>query len=278
MSGGTTTATGYKLRLNQYLTNNNIDGFAVINNRERFLIPSSDNTFGGIKIEYVLIDSGSNSSLLPLPMTLDKKLDINKLTECFPSNQYIWTIGPAHGVGLLPNTTLHIKPLVQNDVLEKKIICTLHSDIKPLEFDLPYLRFSLDKESIETFIESNEILFSEADKSLLQDTLKLLNDIEIHFPSMINMKKRQYCLLGQHFLRTRCSIQLNDTMIFTNKNTLRHKLFPPSNITVNEIVNYLYYQRPSFSKTETFLFCEDDEHGGPDLFNVSQKQIDIDEQ
>lgn len=70
---------------------------------------------------------------------------------------------------------------------------------------------------------------------------------------MINTKKRDYCLLGQQFLRNVCAIELNDTMIFIDKNKLRQKLFlPPEN-------------------------CEDNEHGGRDLFNFSDKSIDIDE-
>lgn len=36
-----TTISDYKLLLNQYLTSNNIDGFVVVNDRDRFLIPSN---------------------------------------------------------------------------------------------------------------------------------------------------------------------------------------------------------------------------------------------
>jgi hypothetical protein len=39
---------------------------------------------------------------------------------------------------------------------------------------------------------------------------------------------------------------------------LHQKLFPTSDLTINQIVNYLYYQRPIFSKTERFLCCEDE--------------------
>jgi hypothetical protein len=65
-------------------------------------------------------------------------------------------------------------------------------------------------------------------------------------------------------------------MIFIDKNKIRQNLFPPPGLPMNAIVNYLYYQRPAFSKTEKFLNCEDDNHGGHDLFNISGKQIDID--
>ncbi|CAF1103327.1 unnamed protein product [Didymodactylos carnosus] len=115
------------------------------------------------------------------------------------------------------------------------------------------------------------VLLSEPDKETLLNTLQFLKDFEKHFSSMINTKKRDYCLLGQHFLRNLCTIQVNDTMIFVNKNKLREKLFPPADVTVTEISNYLHYQRPAFSKTEKFLTCEDDEHGGRDLLNVSDK-------
>ncbi len=44
----------------------------------------------------------------------------------------------------------------------------------------------------------------------------------------------------------------------TLKNIFHQKLFPPLDLTINQIVNYLYYQRSTFSKTERFLCCEDD--------------------
>jgi hypothetical protein len=56
------------------------------------------------------------------------------------------------------------------------------------------------------------------------------------------------------------------------------KLFPPLNVGMNEIDNYLYYQRPAFTKSEKFLNCENDMyHGVHDLFNISGNQIDTDE-
>jgi len=271
----TTIVTGSKLRLNSYLNDNNILGFAVKNYRDRFLIPSNQNLFGGIIIEYVLIDSGSNSSLFPLPVTPEKTFDIHQLIKNFPYHQYTWSISTAHGIGLIPVTTLHIKPIEDADSSLATIKCNLHYDIKALEFNLPYLRFSLNKESVKILTETNEIKFSETDKEVLQNTLQFLNEFERKFPLMINKKKREYCLLGQHFLKTVCSIQLNDTMLFIDKDKLREKLVPQPNSSLNEMANYLYYQRPVFSKTEQFLNCEDDEHGGRDLFNISQQQVDV---
>lgn len=66
-------------------------------------------------------------------------------------------------------------------------------------------------------------------------------------------------------------------MIFIDRNKSREKLFPPTNISINEIANFLHFQRPLFSKTEKFLICEDDEHGGRDLLNISNQILDIDE-
>lgn len=269
-----TTVTGAKLRLNSYLNNNHILGFAIKNYRERFLIPSDQNIFGGIVIPFVLIDSGSNSSLFPSPTT-GTIFNVEQLIQKFPFNQYHWTIGTACGVRLIPDTTLHIVPIPDDNSRITNIKCILHNDIKPLEFELPYIRFSLNKDDIKILLEANTIPFSATDKETLSNKCKFLDDLENSFSSIANPKKRHYCLLGQQFLRNYCSIQLNDTMIFLDKTTLRQKLFPPQKLSINEIVNYLYYERPEFAKTEKFLNAEDDEHGGHDLLNVSNRQIDI---
>ncbi|CAF3811359.1 unnamed protein product [Rotaria sordida] len=177
-----TSISGAKLRLKTYLINNNIEGFAIKNFRERFLIPSNNNIFGGIQMEYVMIDSGSNSSLFPLPMTLNNTFDINILLKNFPFDKCQWSIGTAYGVGARdgrasqkvtpppsPDTTLHIKPKELNGVSVCTIQCSLHIDIKELQFQLPYIRFSLNKDSIIVLIETNEIPFLDTDKETLQN-------------------------------------------------------------------------------------------------------------
>ena len=224
-----------------------------------------------------MIDSGSNSSLFPLPLTLNKKFDINGLLKNFSHEKYIWSIGTAYGVGLLPDTTLHIKPKQSNDLSLCTIKCCLHVDIKPLPFELPYIRFSLDKEAMIILVETSQISFSEADNETLRNTLSFFNEFEKHFSSITNTRKREYCLLGQHFLRNLCTIQVNDIMVFIDINISQQKLFPVANASINEIADYLHFQRPSFSKTEQFLMFEDDEHGGRDLLNISGKIIDVDE-
>ncbi|CAF3224449.1 unnamed protein product [Rotaria socialis] len=266
-----------QLQLNSYLKNNFIEGFAIKNFRERYLIPSSNNIFGGVQIEYILIDSSSNSSLFPLPMTLNNTFDINILLKNFPYDKHIWSIGTAHGVGLLPDTTLHIKPKESDDGSLCTIKCSLHVDIKPLEFQLPYIRFLLDEQSIKVLLETNEIPFSATEKGILRSRISFFNEFGKNFPSIRSTKKREYCLLGQHFLKNLCTIQINDTMVFVNKNKTREKLFPLANRSINEVADYLYHERPLFSRTEKFLMCEDDEHGGSDFLNISGNIIDIDE-
>ncbi|CAF1204764.1 unnamed protein product [Rotaria sordida] len=196
-----TTVTGSLLNLNQYLTNNNILGFAVKNHRDRFLIPSNQNSYN------------------------------------------------------------------DNDSSSTKIQCSLHSDIKEFQFQLPYIRFSLDRQSIKILAETDIIPFSDVDKETIKDILKFLDDFINHFPSMVNNKKRDYCLLGQHFLRNVGSIQLNKAIIFIDEQKLREKSFSPNDKSINEIVNFLFFQRPKFARTEQFLVCEDNEHGGKDLLN-----------
>ncbi|CAF1263916.1 unnamed protein product [Didymodactylos carnosus] len=268
--------TGSKLRLNSYLTNHNIEGFAIKNSRERYLIPSSDNIFGGVKIEYVFIDSGSNSSLFPLPTTSNKTFDIDVLLNNFPYKIYQWSIGTAHSVGFLPDTTLSIKPKVSNDPSLRTIKCCLHSDIKPLQFELPYIRFALDKEAIMVLVETKDIPFVDPDKDILEDALNFFNQFEKHFPLITRTSKHEYCLLGQHFLSNLCTIQINSVMIFVDKNKSHQRLFPRENMNMNDIADYLYAQRPLFTRTETFMLYKDDEHGERDLLNISGGIIDID--
>ncbi|CAF4737167.1 unnamed protein product [Rotaria socialis] len=277
MASGATAVTGSKLQLHSYLSNNNIEGFAIKNFRERYLIPSSNNYFGGIQIEYILIDSGSSSSLFPLPMLPNKVYDIDALLKNFPYDKYIWSIGTAYGVGLLADTTLQIKPKESSEGVPCTIQCSLHTDIESLEFQLPYVRFSLDRESITILTQRIEISLSETDKETLENAVNFFNEFEKHFPSMRNTKKREYCLLGQHFLKNLCTIQINDTMLFIDRTKLNAKLFPPAHKSINEIADFLHFQRPSFAKAEKFLVCEDDEHGGRDLLNIFNKIIDIDE-
>jgi hypothetical protein len=102
-----------------------------------FDLGSSDNIFAGVQIEYVLTDSGSNSSLFPLPMISNKNFDVNGLLKNFPHDKDLWSIRAASGVGLLPDTTLHVKPKKSNDASLCKLKCCLHVDIKSLEFQLP---------------------------------------------------------------------------------------------------------------------------------------------
>ena len=264
--------------LNRYLNSNKISGFAVKNSRYRFLIPSNCNSFGGINIEYVLIDSGSNSSLFPLPLTLQKVFDINGLMETFSFNKYNWSIGSAHGVGLISDTTLHIKSITDHDGLAlHPIQCILHFDLKPLPFELPYLRFSLDRDSIQTLIDMDNISIPKFDRESLRTTLNFLDEFRKTFPLLKSKSNRDNCLLGQHFLKNVCSIQVNDVMMFIEKQMLQDRLFPPNDSNVLAITDFLYRERPGFSKTEEFLNCDDDEHGGKDLFNISNQQIDIDE-
>ena len=60
-------STGSKRRLSLYLTKHKIEGFALRNSRDRLLIPSAENMFGRVRVDYVLIDSGCNAALSPMP-------------------------------------------------------------------------------------------------------------------------------------------------------------------------------------------------------------------
>lgn len=145
------------------------------------------------------------------------------------------------GVDLSTDTTWHIKSFESNDASVGTIKCCSHVDLNSLEFELPCIRFSLDKESIKVLVEINEIPFSETHKVTLENILCLFNEFEKHFLTMTNTKNCGYCLLGQRFLKNWCTIQVNDTMIFIGKNKPCDKLFHPTNTSINDFANYLYY-------------------------------------
>ncbi len=69
------------------------------------------------------------------------------------------------------DTTLIIKPLEDNDSSSSKIEFILHSDIKELQFQLPYIRFSFDRESIKLLSETDVIPVSETNKDTIKDSL-----------------------------------------------------------------------------------------------------------
>ncbi len=83
--------------------------------------------------------------------------------------------------------------------------------------------------------------------------------------------------LDNIFLGNLCIIQVNDAMIFVDKNKSHQRLFPRENMNMNDIGDYLYAQRPLFTRTERFMLCEDDEHGERDLLNISNTIINMDE-
>jgi len=77
--------------------------YALCNNRKRYFIPSKENYFGGIKIEYCMLDSGANTLLLPCNQVI-----LSEIIVKFDYPRYKWDVCPSGGVGALSSPILSI--------------------------------------------------------------------------------------------------------------------------------------------------------------------------
>ena len=107
---------------------------AAMNNRSRMFVPGIDNTFAGMAFPHVMIDSGCNSLLLPLPH------DVSALNH-FAGKSYAWTVSTLSGTGASNPLTLTIKSKLLPHVGEMKL------SVMSLSVPLPRLRFDVTKEA-----------------------------------------------------------------------------------------------------------------------------------
>ncbi|KAG7357822.1 hypothetical protein IV203_014409 [Nitzschia inconspicua] len=123
---------------------------ALKNARARFFIPSTDNYFCGLKYDYVMIDSGCNSVLLPFPSSIDE------LTQ-FHDEIFSWQVFCSQGTGAIHSPTLvisRIDGLAVGSVLlaGRKVI------------ELPFLRFHLGSQSAQTLVSLERLDEVESEK------------------------------------------------------------------------------------------------------------------
>eukprot|EP01126_Amoeba_proteus_P056317 TRINITY_DN7064_c0_g1_i12.p1 TRINITY_DN7064_c0_g1~~TRINITY_DN7064_c0_g1_i12.p1 ORF type:complete len:187 (-),score=22.20 TRINITY_DN7064_c0_g1_i12:322-882(-) len=126
--------------------------FGKKNKHQKYFITSNENYFGGIKVEWVTIDTGCSSLLLPL-----KPEQLSSLASSFPHPTFSWSIGGSIEVGSLNAVTLIVKrPGHTFD-------CSLNSSsILPI----PFLRFHLCLEDVKwleqncTWLDNNSCPYS----------------------------------------------------------------------------------------------------------------------
>jgi hypothetical protein len=170
--------------------------FACANKKKRYFLPTKENYFGRVKIEYMMVDSGCNSFLLPL-----KENQIEELVSKFKPDNSTWSIsmGGSNGVAAVKNITLtiHQKPL-RIDV--KLCLNKTEDKLDMYETEVDFLRFHLcykDVTDIKNYYDKKEIKLDEESYKRLGQYLSVVTNI-----NSVNSlsKRRKHGLIGQTFL------------------------------------------------------------------------------
>ena len=202
---------------------------AMKNARQRFFIPSVDNYFGGIQYDFVMIDNGSNSLLLPFPSSPEV---LQQYNDAIFSWEILWSEEP----GAVHSPTLIINRIdgvaVGNIVLSGRHVA-----------ECMYLRFHLGSESAQMLINHPRLDSNESQK--LQGFLDKLG--EGH-----SSPERTQVFLGQAVLSKFYSFQAGKMFLLLKKGHLpvRDDLIAAWNLIKN------------FEKPEGFNDLVDEDHDG----------------
>jgi hypothetical protein len=208
---------------------------AARNRKRRFFVPSTDNTFCGIRYEQVMIDSGCNSFLLPFPE------NPNDLTS-LEGDQYRWSISSSGGTGAIRSPTLRIERVGDRPVGQMRLA------FSTVPVDLPSLRFHLGSESAASLLQHPKLI--DIHKNSLQAFLDSLGTSV--------SSERQHVLLGQFHLDQVCCIQNGPVMIMLPKN---HNL----PVKIGDLCDSCAaFADPFVVAYDGFHDLEDEDHDGDD--------------
>jgi hypothetical protein len=163
------------------------------NKRKRFFLASKRNDFGGFAVEAVMVDTGRNSTLLPLH---EDRLPV--LANLFPFGSFFWDVGNSHGVAP-KSLTLKISSAVPGN----RITINLCSDILRPEksYEVDFLKFHLCLEDA-VAIRGDPSFFD----NLLENGRKVIGEF-LQAPPAHNGTRRTHALLGQAVLQNLICIQ-----------------------------------------------------------------------
>lgn len=119
--------------------------FAKKNRKQTYLLTSNDNFFAGIRIPWVMVDTGCSSLLLPLADG-----DLNSLVSNFSPPAHSWRIGGSVGVGVLNSLTLILRHTTPDTDFKIRL--------RDNELKSPYLRFHLCYEDAKVAIFSSPLI------------------------------------------------------------------------------------------------------------------------
>ena len=216
---------------------------AARNAKNRFFIPSKTNLFAGIRYEYVMIDNGCNSFLLPFK---------EEAIALFDADHYQWKIAQSRGTGAVKSPTLIIT--LTGGVSSLGSMSLAGSG--PL-LQLTRLRFHLGSESARRL--SSHAKLTDNGRETLTRFLSLMGNRV--------SPERQHVLLGQAYLKGVLSLQLGGIFIMGDARTF------PTLADYNRVSELLEPLRDDFPE---FDDLEDEDHDG-DADEEYLQHEDIDE-
>lgn len=238
------------------MENNKIQGvelFTYKNIKNRFFVPSKENYFGGVKIQYIMFDTGCNTHLLPL-----EKDKINNIIELFPADKYVWQISGSKGTGALSPPVLIINSINgKSEMFNVKISC----DLYPFETFLEFLRFHLSYEdTVDLFKCSDFVSLSSNSKLILNNFIKTVESLKNIYPDIKIGERRSHALFGQNFMNKKQLLQKGNVSAVLSQD-----------FNFKDVVS-IYGQLEIMGKKavediENFDDLEDEDHDATDLFS-----------
>ena len=209
----------------------------AMNNRSRIFVPGKNNIFAGIPYEFVMIDNGCNSFLLPFPA------ERSVLSQFMAPEQYTWRVPHSTGTGTIRSPTLTIKHRLNLPIGDMRL------DLQNRSVPLNHLRFHVDKGAAKFLLALEGTDLDSHDRTHLQSFLNILGKNEgVH---------RRHVLLGQLFLKDKLCIQSDPVFLIAEKN-FDGGAIQATLAQVQRIV------APMLENFEEFHDLEDDDHDGDD--------------
>jgi hypothetical protein len=164
--------------------------YALDNVRQRSFIPSTQNTFQGFPVKYVMLDSGCSSLLLPF-----EPGQINNIAGWFPHANYEYYIRAGGGVAALQAPVLCIKrrhgvpPF--NISLSQSFMPYNFTYGKPLRFTLCY------EDALALVALSNPVNFPITDIGYVTSFINAVDVVRTALPATVIGERRRHALLGR---------------------------------------------------------------------------------
>lgn len=182
--------------------------YALCNARKRYFIPSKENYFGGIKIEYCTLDSGANSMLLPCNQAI-----LSQITMKFDDNpRFKWDICPSGGFGALSSPILSIMDYGPGFEIE------LSKDDSNYCTKLEYLRFHLGYDDAKSLLAAKNLQTDIVSLKCLNEFISLCDAVKAAVKCAKIGERRKHGLIGQTILHKNIVIQEKNVMMVLSQN------------------------------------------------------------